>query len=314
MTINNRDRLSFALVLLSKGLRPYVDKVMVTYHGDDWEKMVAEALKGKTINLDDSHSSLKIMWEYWNTAFKNKLKPSVRSLISEVLNVRNNWAHMSDFSVDDACRAIDSIWRLLGAVGAAEVVEANELRIAMYRKFMDEEHQKKKDTLGHKYIDTIQCEERTLNFVGDIDVFATAGLFESYFYKVADLIFAYFYNWLVMIEERCDNSEAQAEIDLEHSAGVYAIINERTNSLENGLPFLRLERNMKFKDFYKLVNYNTVKEFMEWFIKTFELEESLIEYLNNRNVENAIREAYYSFLCKEHESENMDGRQNGFND
>jgi len=44
MTINNRERLSFALVLLSKGLRPYVYRVMKTYHGDNWDKMVAEAL------------------------------------------------------------------------------------------------------------------------------------------------------------------------------------------------------------------------------------------------------------------------------
>ncbi len=250
------------------------------------------------------------MWEYWNTAFKNQLKPSARSLISEVLSIRNNWAHMSEFSVDDACRAIDSIWRLLGTIGSAEVAEVNELRIEMYHKLIEEEHQKKKDTLGHNYIDDIKCEERTLEFVGDICVFATAGLFESYFYKVADLIFAYFYDWLVMIEERCDTPEEKAEVDLEHSAGVYAIINERTNSLENAIPFLRLERKMKFKDFYKLVNYNTVKEFMEWFINTFELEESLREFLNNRNVENAIRDAYYSFLSKEHERENMSGNQN----
>ena len=58
------------------------------------------------------------MWELWNDCFQKILGPSDRSLVSELRDVRNKWAHQKAFSTDDAYRAIDSISRLLTAVAA----------------------------------------------------------------------------------------------------------------------------------------------------------------------------------------------------
>src|SRR6266700_4147346 len=43
-----------------------------------------------------------------------------RSLVSEMREVRNKWAHQEPFSTDDAYRALDSVQRLLTAVSAAD--------------------------------------------------------------------------------------------------------------------------------------------------------------------------------------------------
>ena len=45
----------------------------------------------------------------WNEVFRNTLGHAERSLVSELRDVRNSWAHQQAFSSDDAYRALDSI-------------------------------------------------------------------------------------------------------------------------------------------------------------------------------------------------------------
>ena len=65
------------------------------------------------------------MWDEWNQGFRNTLGHAERSLVSELRDVRNKWAHQKTFSTDDAYRAIDSIGRLLTAVSAEEATEGD---------------------------------------------------------------------------------------------------------------------------------------------------------------------------------------------
>ena len=64
----------------------------------------------------DAAALLKLMWESWNDVFRKTLGPAERSLLSELRDQRNKWAHQQTFSSDDAYRALDSAGRLLTAV------------------------------------------------------------------------------------------------------------------------------------------------------------------------------------------------------
>ena len=62
--------------------------------------------------------------------------------------VRNKWAHQKTFSTDDAYRAVDSISRLLTAVAAPEVEQADQMKAEILRVKFDEQvrGQKRKES------------------------------------------------------------------------------------------------------------------------------------------------------------------------
>ena len=62
------------------------------------------------------------MWESWNDVFRLTLGPAERSLVSELRDHRNRWAHQEAFSSDDAYRALDSAGRLLSPAVSAPTV------------------------------------------------------------------------------------------------------------------------------------------------------------------------------------------------
>jgi Swt1-like HEPN len=75
-------------------------------------------------------------------------RASDRSLVSELRDVRNKWAHQKGFSTDDAYRAVDSISRLLTAVAAPEVEQADQMKAEILRVKFDEQvrGQKRKES------------------------------------------------------------------------------------------------------------------------------------------------------------------------
>src|SRR5208283_3362661 len=126
MAMTNHERVGKALELLKAGLASFVDREMKTAYQD---KATAQAalfmgedrlLAKKPIAEWDAAGLLKLMWEAWNDVFRNTLGHAERSLVSEIRDHRNKWAHQEVFSSDDADRALDSIARLLTAVSAPE--------------------------------------------------------------------------------------------------------------------------------------------------------------------------------------------------
>jgi hypothetical protein len=79
------------------------------------------------------------LWNQWNDVFRKTLGPAERSLVSELREVRNRWAHQRPFSTDDAYRALDSIARLLTAVSASEASEVDKLKVELLRVRFDEQ-------------------------------------------------------------------------------------------------------------------------------------------------------------------------------
>lgn len=66
----------------------------------------------------DAHALFKVMWGSYNDVFRDKLGFSGRTYLSELMDVRNEWAHSGAFNLEDTQRALDTMVRLLKSVSA----------------------------------------------------------------------------------------------------------------------------------------------------------------------------------------------------
>lgn len=148
MAKSNHGRVGEALELLNKGLRPFVERELQAVYKDNWHDTVAQSLRDDRAALKtakqgefnwDTHNLLTVMWDQWNAVFRNTLGHTERSLVSELRDVRNRWAHQTPFSSDDTYRALDSIGRLLTAISAPEAKELEEQKMALLRVRFDEQ-------------------------------------------------------------------------------------------------------------------------------------------------------------------------------
>jgi predicted AAA+ superfamily ATPase len=145
MSISNHERVGRALNLLKEGLYSYIEREMKAVYRDKWLLASVPHIdpdntlrrKPEDILKEDVMAQLKLMWGKWDEVFKQTLGQAERTLISELRNTRNAWAHGStSVSTEDAYRALDSIVRLLNAVGAAEqsdVVEKQRYELMRQR-------------------------------------------------------------------------------------------------------------------------------------------------------------------------------------
>jgi hypothetical protein len=142
MAITNHERVGKGLELLKAGLQPFVERELKAVHGDKWEEIIRAGLPEdrpkKKINWD-SQLILSVMWNQWNSVFSRTLGPTERSLVSELRDIRNKWAHQEMFSSDNAYRALDTIERLLTAASAEQAGEVQQMRMDLLRVRFDEQ-------------------------------------------------------------------------------------------------------------------------------------------------------------------------------
>ena len=146
MATTNYDRVSKAMDLLKNGLRPFIERELEAHHGKYWVTKVVENWKhdltwpeGQEQPHLDVAAFLRIMWEQWNLVFGKTLGYTERSLVSELREVRNKWAHQEPFSSDDAYRALDSSARLLTAISAGEAEIIEKAKMELLRVRFDEQ-------------------------------------------------------------------------------------------------------------------------------------------------------------------------------
>jgi len=141
MAASNRERVGRVLDLLNQGLQPFVVRELKSFYGDKWKGATAgfiEESKDGELHWD-SYGLLRLMWDQWNDVFKKTLGRTERSLVSELRDTRNRWAHQEPFTLDDAYRAMDSVERLLSAVSAPEAEEAQREKYELQRaRFEDQ--------------------------------------------------------------------------------------------------------------------------------------------------------------------------------
>jgi ribonuclease-3 len=128
MAISNHERVGQSLGFLGQGLYPYVEQQMRAIYGNAWlaqaksclpedstlKRTIEEALR------EDVSALLMVMTKRWEKAFKSHLSHTERAFASELIDVRNRWAHRVRLSTEDTYRALDSMGRLLSAIGATE--------------------------------------------------------------------------------------------------------------------------------------------------------------------------------------------------
>lgn len=146
MALSNRERVGKALDLLSSGLAPFVERELKAVYADKWHDAAREgqpAERGKSKKPAtlrwDAQALVGVMWNQWNQVFNRTLGTAERSIVSELRDVRNKWAHQEAFSSNDAYRALDSMERLLAAVSADEASDIGQMRMDLLRVQFEEQ-------------------------------------------------------------------------------------------------------------------------------------------------------------------------------
>jgi hypothetical protein len=130
---SEHQRIGSALDVLTRGLLPFFEKEMRAVYGEHWEETARACLRGQSFGASqhaswDAYAILNVMWEQWNTVFRYKMGVIERSLVGELREFRNRWAHQAAFSEDDSYRVLDSTRRLLLAAGAIDQADEIEDR------------------------------------------------------------------------------------------------------------------------------------------------------------------------------------------
>ncbi|ORC37384.1 AAA+ family ATPase [Marispirochaeta aestuarii] len=142
MALSNAERVGKALDTLNRELTPFVFRQVRTKLGKNYFQDIAAIFSsnqyGGSISEDpaswDIQVLLTIMQVRWNEVFSDVLGRSDRSLVFQIKDARNQWAHQQPFSTDEAYRALDSIGLLLESIaspasGAINTEKQDLLRI-----------------------------------------------------------------------------------------------------------------------------------------------------------------------------------------
>ena len=144
MATTNRERVGIALDMLKAGLRHFVAREFIDHYksrtGQELERILRVRQEPKRAFVQmDSQALLKLIWGSWHEVFSKTLGHAERSLVSELQDVRNRWAHQEQFSGDDTYRALDSTHRLLMAVSAQQAAEVEKLKNELLRLRFEEQ-------------------------------------------------------------------------------------------------------------------------------------------------------------------------------
>jgi hypothetical protein len=147
MAVTNYERVGKVLDLLKDGLRPFVERELKAQYQQGWFEEFKQTLPPQQLSFfpDETEARwdiaavLAAMWGRWHEVFKNTLGQAERTLVSELRDVRNRWAHQNPFSTDDAYRALDSAARLLTAVSAPQADEVEKMKMELLRVRFDEQ-------------------------------------------------------------------------------------------------------------------------------------------------------------------------------
>lgn len=127
---------------LTIGLRPFVEGELQRVYGSGWMAAIQSSFRRmpaiETADGSmqwDAHALLTVMWDQWNQVFRSKLGFLERSMVSELREYRNRWAHQVQFEFDDAYRIVDNIDRLLAAAQRPSRSVENAKRDMLHTEF-----------------------------------------------------------------------------------------------------------------------------------------------------------------------------------
>ncbi len=159
MAMTNQDRVGKAMELLRQGLAPFAEREFKSLHkaqaqSEALRYMADDRLYAKKPLAEwDVAGLLKLMWDAWNDMFARTLGRAERSLVQELRDWRNKWAHQEPFSSDDADRALDSMSRLLAAISAPQADEVGKMKVELRREMFDQQLRNEKKRVGGSLIE-----------------------------------------------------------------------------------------------------------------------------------------------------------------
>jgi hypothetical protein len=138
MAVGNHEKIRQALVLLTKGLRPFIEREMLGVYGENWEeeaRLVLKMFPDSELHWD-SQAVLSLIDRRWNEVFRRKLDRKHRSWVNEAKALRNDLMHEKRevFSEKETIRGLDTIEFLLHAVEAPESQEVSLLKNSVSEK------------------------------------------------------------------------------------------------------------------------------------------------------------------------------------
>ncbi len=147
MAITNHERIGKMLDLLRDGLAPFAERELKSQFEQTWFEQLKSSLPPQQLGFSGTQENLQwdiavvlaVIWNQWNTVFRKTLGQAERTLISELREARNRWAHQRPFSTDDAYRALDSASRLLAAISAPQAGEVEKMKMELLRLRFDEQ-------------------------------------------------------------------------------------------------------------------------------------------------------------------------------
>lgn len=148
MAMNNRDRVGKAFEYLAEGLHDPVDEIMTDAYGrNDWDDAWAteDAAKHGVRRVYRKTDPLVQLNAIKGPPYRfgKLLSRSQQAFAVELVDARHQWAHNEPFSSDDAARALDTIERLLHAVGAVDSAEdVRKLRLDLQRTVFEDQTRK----------------------------------------------------------------------------------------------------------------------------------------------------------------------------
>ncbi|HZQ56036.1 MAG TPA: Swt1 family HEPN domain-containing protein [Bryobacteraceae bacterium] len=148
MAITNTERVGRGLDQLKAGLGPFVERELKAIYKNRWVDVAmpsfpdwqTRSLQAKNGALNwDVQALISVMLDLWKDCFQKTLGPSERTILNELRDVRNKYAHQKSFSTDDAYRALDSVARLLTAISASEASSVEQMKAELLRLKFEEQ-------------------------------------------------------------------------------------------------------------------------------------------------------------------------------
>ena len=164
MAKSTRQYVFDGMEVLPEALVPFVEKRLESALTGHWQVRVAEKLRlhaGPNGGIAwDQAALLNAMDRFWTDAFKTVLGRAERSIVNELVAVRNKLAHNEGFTYDDAERALDSMRRLMEAIGAGAPAERlGKMRDTILRtKFteLQRNEERRKTSRSEISVDTVR--------------------------------------------------------------------------------------------------------------------------------------------------------------
>ena len=165
MAKSTRQYVFEGMEILPDALIPFVEKRLESSLTGHWQVETAQRVNGLKSDSNgdiawDQAALLNAMDRFWTDAFKTVLGRAERSIVNELVDIRNKLSHNETFTYDDAERALDSMRRLMEAIGAgAPAEQLGKMRDTILRtKFTElqrNEERRKTQRLVEISVDTV---------------------------------------------------------------------------------------------------------------------------------------------------------------